>query len=367
MAKNLPKDIIIDILLRLPAKSLVRFKCVCKGWQSLISDQGFAKLHLQRLNAGDLIPSQRIIIGRPERPLQTIDYEALDGGEGHTVVPHTHRINPSRVVGSCDGLVLLIGPCNFLIYNPTTRVYIELPDSNFVDQNELYNILGYQIFCGFGYDSQFDDYKIVEGKFGLGNWEVAIFSLKSGFWRRIQVQYPEEKKRRDVALHGPGVYWNGALHCINGKWEALIMSFDLSEEKIHRVLPVPEVDEIDCRAADSWGLGIHGPNLFIYKCSHRTGIEAWITDVNGRGASWTRWFSVDFNAIINYFDSFQEKFVAYTRSRKIVFRVDMKRMILFNPEDNTYEDYLVGREDTFEYAIYLETLISPYLGSRAVE
>ncbi|KAF8008921.1 hypothetical protein BT93_J0039 [Corymbia citriodora subsp. variegata] len=293
MAKSLAEDIIINILLRLPAKSSVRFKCVYKCW---------------RLKAGDLIPSQRIIIGSRHRPLETIDYETLStsmhvGARLHKVaafdklkstrfftlfpsvpIEEDHRrpkrsrrrekpsgessiekrelrkvcvINPSRVVGSCDGLVFLIGPCNFLIYNPTTREYIELP----------------------------------EGDVGVGNWAVAIFSLKSGSWRSIQV---EEKKHSHIKFISLGVYWNGALHwcvydlSIKDNWETVIMSFHLLEEKINKVLQVPEVD----KDIDSWELGIHGPNLFIFNCGHHTCIEAWKTGEYGRGATWTKWFSV---------------------------------------------------------------------------
>lgn len=36
-----PDDILTEIFLRLPVRSLIRFKCVSKQWQSLISDQRF--------------------------------------------------------------------------------------------------------------------------------------------------------------------------------------------------------------------------------------------------------------------------------------------------------------------------------------
>jgi len=41
-------DLIVEIISWLPVKPVVRFKCVSKHYQSIISDPKFAKLHLQR-------------------------------------------------------------------------------------------------------------------------------------------------------------------------------------------------------------------------------------------------------------------------------------------------------------------------------
>lgn len=40
----------------------------------------------------------------------------------------------------------------------------------------------------------------------------------------------------------------------------------------------------------------------------------------------------------------------------------MKRMTLFNPEDNTCKAYPIGMDWLIDFAIYLETLVSTYLG-----
>ncbi|XP_048139111.1 F-box/kelch-repeat protein At3g06240-like [Rhodamnia argentea] len=357
------EGIFIDILSRLPAKSLIRFKRVSKGWRSLISDlisdPSFVKLHLQRLKARDLIPSQRIIIGSPcDNLLQTVDYETLDHGSEDplVVVPHSIEV-PCRkpcIVGSCDGLVCLLESGIFLICNPTTREYRELPVSDIPRD--------YELFCGFGYDPRSDDYKIVEGVVDYGNWEnweVARFSFKSGSWRRIQFPY-QELIHQQVSLSG--VYWNGALHwyvydLISDK-KSMIMSFDLSEERFHWELPVPEVDV----GMTLVGLGIHGASLFIHSGNYGPRMEAWIMDEHGRGGgSWTKWFSIDCTSV-NLETGVGNAPLTYTRSGKVVLRVNSDRMILFNPKNNSCKDYPIRRHDPFQHAIYLETLVSPYLG-----
>ncbi|KAF8016308.1 hypothetical protein BT93_H1729 [Corymbia citriodora subsp. variegata] len=375
MAENIPEDIIIDILLRLPAKSLTRFKSVCKRWWSLISDPGFAKSHLQRLKSGDLIPSQRIFIadicdicGNDDRSyIATIDYEALDSGEGHMVVPH--RIKPFwdslDVVGSCDGLVCFLCCDIFIIYNPTTREYNELPSSDLIEDYEyVYLHNDHSTFYGFGYDPQSDDYKVVEGIHDYLLWTAAIYSFKSRSWRRIYL--PKEEESRFV-VYDNGVYWKGALHWHIRMWYSTataIISLDLSEEEFNWVLSVPEVDE-DRRLMD---LGIHGTSLFIYgtgccpstRRSIVSRIEAWITDEYRQGGSWTKWFSVD--CLPSFGDITP---LAYTRSGRIVFLINLNRVILFNPENNTYKDYPIGMDKFLQlnHAVYLETLVSPYFGS----
>ncbi|MCI34852.1 F-box/kelch-repeat protein, partial [Trifolium medium] len=44
---TLPFELIVEILSKLPVKSLMQFQCVCKSWKSLISDPNFAKKHLR--------------------------------------------------------------------------------------------------------------------------------------------------------------------------------------------------------------------------------------------------------------------------------------------------------------------------------
>ena len=52
---NLPRELIIDILSRLPIKSLCQFKCVSKPWRTLISHPDFVKTHLHHAQFKRLI------------------------------------------------------------------------------------------------------------------------------------------------------------------------------------------------------------------------------------------------------------------------------------------------------------------------
>ncbi|KAF8016213.1 hypothetical protein BT93_H1655 [Corymbia citriodora subsp. variegata] len=359
VAESFNEDIVIEILLRLPAKSLMRFKCVSKWWQSLISDPGFAKSHLQRLKAGDIISSQRIF---KTGPFEIINYEVLDGSDDGGVVVKSQEPRMDAYtwyaehVGSCDGLVCLSVLGRFVLYNPTTGERRNLPSS------DLFRLP--EIFHGFGYDSRSDDYKIVQCKGtdqwqgGSMIWEMAIFSLKSGSWKMTQV-----RRRHLYGIEQAGVYWNGALHWCSidhSKMpaEAVILSFNLSEEKFQQVLPVPELDG----GINFKGLGIHGANLFMYHGSYTHCFQAWIRSEYGKGGSWTKLFSISTRGIPPGYNHTQIIPVVYTRSGKIVFQLNASRMILFDPEDNTYKDYPIQNYSNIYSATYVETLVSPYLG-----
>ncbi|KAF7848176.1 hypothetical protein BT93_L2225 [Corymbia citriodora subsp. variegata] len=273
VVESFPEDVIIEILLREPVKSLMRFKCVCQGWRSLISGPTFTK------------------------PLETIDYEALDGSigsDGNHVVVQARGLSLDDacwepcLMGSCDWLVCLYIPGRFNLYNP-------LPGSG--DNTE--------------------------------NGRVVIFLLKSGVWRMTKAQQVNR-----LAVSEQGVYWNEALHwCVvderRNKSKIVIMSFDLSKEKFQQVLRVPKVDgDIVFE-----GLGIHGSNLFIY---HGT--------------------------IIN--DHFEAWIPTYTRRGKIVFQIDTHQITLLNLEDDTNKEYPIQSDGHIESTIYLETLVSSYLGCK---
>ncbi|KAL3538360.1 hypothetical protein ACH5RR_001726 [Cinchona calisaya] len=45
--RHLPDEVILQILTKLPAKSILRCRCVCRRWKALISAREFAELHLK--------------------------------------------------------------------------------------------------------------------------------------------------------------------------------------------------------------------------------------------------------------------------------------------------------------------------------
>jgi len=123
-------DAIAEILCLLPVKSLVRFRCVNKSFDTLISDPYFVQMHLKKSKRNPQltltwIPTKMSIdlyvvtfpISRLlENSLTTIQYDPY----------YDLKMNDSIwwVVGSCNGLLCLTNAYDFqhcVLWNPATR------------------------------------------------------------------------------------------------------------------------------------------------------------------------------------------------------------------------------------------------------
>ncbi|XP_058198409.1 F-box protein At1g11270-like isoform X3 [Rhododendron vialii] len=116
--RNLPPEIVADILSRLPVKSLCQLKCVSPFWSSLISSPFFAKTHLKRNP-----PSQKTLVVCDSEDLYSVDFADKNPAAKKLRFP-LGPILPQvgQGFGSCNGLLLVYdqGYSPFLL-NPSTR------------------------------------------------------------------------------------------------------------------------------------------------------------------------------------------------------------------------------------------------------
>ena len=116
---NIPQDIIRKILGRLPIRSIMRCKCVCKSWRSLIEGGDFALEYTPQPGLAFVHrETGYIVCDEGCKPLCRFDFR-----------PPDNQDLSRTVVGSANGLILVRNGSvvSFCICNPITSEYIELP------------------------------------------------------------------------------------------------------------------------------------------------------------------------------------------------------------------------------------------------
>lgn len=137
--QQMPEDLLIEILCRLPAKSLLRFKCVFKYWCSLIQSLHFVGKHIHHPKN-----HTRILVHR------CIDHDEQNDGNdlcAFVLLDKTLAVNPpihynldymrsvhylSHILGPVNGLFLLHSSSDdrnnrVVLWNPATTQFRPLP------------------------------------------------------------------------------------------------------------------------------------------------------------------------------------------------------------------------------------------------
>ncbi|KAK4259526.1 hypothetical protein QN277_005849 [Acacia crassicarpa] len=260
----LPHEIIFSILKRLPVKSLLRFRCVCKDWNDLFKTSLFIKeyLHHSSHHRG------------PSLLLQW-DYSIfgmLDSDKKTFLPLRAPSVNQPAymidIIGSSYGLVCLqikVGGSLFL-WNPATREVQYVPRSK--------NTRWYQIcHIGFGFSRVVNDYKIVRTYYYLKRVEVEVYSLSTGSWKQLEFGNLLE----GVSLHGrfaatdEAIYWFAYLNDI------VILSFDMATEAITLIPAGPNIH---------WNV-----KLMAYenKLALLSGMKLWVMEETTSGGFGQRW------------------------------------------------------------------------------
>ncbi|KAI3977114.1 hypothetical protein MKX01_042804 [Papaver californicum] len=247
------ESLVCDILSRLPVKSLMRFKCVCKPWQSLIkNDRHFIDLHFTRSNTAptplsiligvyNLEKSREVSLLLTELLLPSDGEDEHEGGGRGTTVQR-------KILGPCsatsyrllNGLICYIDRDDVkihrvCIHNPSTRESTSWVSSMIREQygedyvNTVLDANGcaireasFAVSCEFGYDPATKEHKVVS-LWGISKWDMdnnlisdecvcEVWTVGSNSWRRID-DYP----RYDFVSRGfmSANYANGSIYWLD--------------------------------------------------------------------------------------------------------------------------------------------------------
>ncbi|PRQ35078.1 putative F-box domain-containing protein [Rosa chinensis] len=320
---DLPEDIVVKILCRLPVKSLIRFTCVSKRWCSItsmiISDPKFGKSHFQLASQQRALRRKVLLTSYPTvrepgpRPNACYDpnsklpprFQSLE--DKYLVKNFTFPSKKNAYteeMGSCNGLVLVGNPCfggyeNLSIWNLSTGFFRKIPSPSVREKliksatDQAYR---YFINFGFGHELASDDYKLVFILCALGQLvEVHIFSMRANIWKAITAPH---LSRADWDS-GQGTFSNGAIHrvvhCRSESSDPVIYAFDLAEEEFRQV-PLPPVlwqNEEDRNPTEITTLVHLGGYLCIWsrKRYNPDKGEVWAMTEYGVPESWVKLFN----------------------------------------------------------------------------
>ena len=112
---HIPYDIILNILRSVPVKSVIRFRCVSKSLDSLITTPYFISAHLNHSNNKDSHDNGYVIhmpsvidiysSSNNNRLVCTIASDCTFDKISKVVLPFDFLPGCSRIVGSCNGLL----------------------------------------------------------------------------------------------------------------------------------------------------------------------------------------------------------------------------------------------------------------------
>ncbi|KAK7379925.1 hypothetical protein VNO78_34201 [Psophocarpus tetragonolobus] len=360
----LPWELITEISLRLPVKSLVRFKCVCKSWFSLISDPNFAKSHFELAAK----VTERIVLLAPlALEFISIDFKASLYDDSASVALKLDTLLYPRysisILGSCRGFLLLKSYDSLWVWNPSTGVHKQVPFSPVFNLSSMFSTF----LFGFGYDPSKDDYLVVLASYNPNSIDfptrVECFSIRANEWKEIEsVHLPYMSCFDYIEV---GSLLNDAIHWLAFSFDGLrnvIVAFDLRERRFTEV-PWPIDFECDFNFCD---LRVFREflSLCVAKCSRPT--EIWIMEEYKVQPSWTKIIHVSIDDIPTRYFSL----ICSTESGDIVGTDGSTGLVKCNDhgqllEHQSYCNGPCGSQP--QVAMYTESLLSLPYGSERHE
>ncbi|XP_060187646.1 F-box/kelch-repeat protein At3g23880-like [Lycium barbarum] len=387
MSDYLPKDVLGEILSKLPLKPLIQFTTVCKTWYSIITNPNFISFHHNILNNN---PNRRpLLFIRHYNMFDKVERYALhfdDEEEGvvesesdgdsfdeylDLKCPETTRSEFLRIVGCCKGVVCLSDDYDkytdtVVLWNPIVRKHLNLPRPNL-----RYNGRGSCIY-GFGFDVVKCDYKVVRVVYNSTATEdyklqfpptvefldklravkflvppgVEVYSLSSGAWRSVSGVCPSYILHQN---HSVSTYLNGGIHWIasnsgdddnvdssnddssstsssgNSKDGSFIVAFDVGTEIFSEISLPESVAERNVMKLD---VMVTGPSLALIEYEKFWQSDycwVWVMKEYGEVKSWSRLHNIDLRGGFR-------NIVGFRSHGELLISARMVGMVSYNPK-----------------------------------
>ncbi|PWA72908.1 F-box domain-containing protein [Artemisia annua] len=354
-----PEEILNKIVVWLPTKSLFRFKCVSKHWNTVIPNY-FMKF--RRCRRMILLPVQPFHAIDNTVPYDHIDHliikrcSPFGNVEGKRVIivgtfngilllAFKNQFPGKRViiVGTFNGILLLAFknqfPGHLMLYNPFTEESEIVPDPPLCNHTFTYNY-------GFGYGTTLDELKIFLIRYDRLDWNddtcCHVFSFKDRSWS-ITSLWDKEYELWDAR------YQYDFIHDAEIKFPPKLGLRKKKKKRLTSNFPFPSII-----------LGTLDGCLCIV-CSNCSKLEVWVSKTHGFVESWEKRYTSTLVSRGNYLYKF-EPFTILDDGKIVMLKIPNQVIILdiLNDSDkevNTVTTPEISGTQAFEY---METLVSPY-------
>ncbi|XP_058189578.1 F-box protein At3g07870-like [Rhododendron vialii] len=347
---DLPASIISDILSRLPTKTIIGCKSICKSWRNLLLEPYFANLHLSRSPTSLIIHQKGSYIPESDSDIVNL-LEFQDESDGQNL-----RYDPVMKfdLRICypDGQILLVGSVNGLlcfcdytneclfICNPTVRQYVTVPEPKHKTRYPS------MIVYGFGFSSISGQYKLVQiyqkalSDPALGNCSYEnlgeVYTLGTGKWRSIgTVPFGYDLRLYSVTLNG-NIHW---LIC-DMECPYSICAFDIENESFRGFSYVPGLS----RGTLYKSLGLLEGRLCVCDNSSNSDLVIRVMKEYGVSESWTKEIVIRLESDLTCLLYAQVTPIKVWRNGDILMLWRDDFLCSYNPERNSLEQVVVPRE-----------------------
>nr|QLY89006.1 F-box protein [Fragaria nilgerrensis] len=310
------QDLITDILLRLPVKSLLRFKCVSKQWLSLISDPQFSRHYRNLASAGIILCGttghiDHVSCGRrnSEPPFTYLGF--IDDSAG------------TKILQSCNGLVLCcsffeLGKSrNYYICNPSRRQFLMLPPPSAKGCDESITIFGVHLYFD---PCKSPHYQVVcvrncapSSAAANDHYQIEIYSSETRTWRLSGSPFSAPF---DMVFDN-GVLWNGTLHWISPTGASLC--FDIVQEQFGEMPSLPSNEKWSKRRLRYFGES--GGHLHLIEIYGSGTTQFQVFEMAKDYSSWIPKYQVDLAAIVNAYPEMARSYPDSHDSRFYLFSI----------------------------------------------
>ncbi|KAF2324797.1 hypothetical protein GH714_017139 [Hevea brasiliensis] len=321
---ELPVDILVDILCRLPIDNIISCRCVCTTLRHIItSNPQFARSYFSTSPVDALL----CVGDRISRFLCLLRLEHEIAADLDVQVPRLKFRLPLHdlvILNSCNGFLCLGKPPLYnpvIVCNPITGEYINLPSrTEGLGHEEIHS----QVVSGFGYCPKTHQYKVVR-LVSRRAMMTEVYTLGEKFWRSIGCAPEGFRKSCSSSFFFKGVFLNGKIHWVSDDGHSsasdFIISFDLETESFGVVRPPPQFASRGYRVKWRVNIGELGGCLFVI--DHGSTFHLWVMKDYGVQDSWTE---------VCYIGQYRP--IKYLKDEKILVNHKNSNLACYDPRTN---------------------------------